>query len=158
MALFELAIPIVLRHEGGYVNDPNDAGGETNFGISKRSYPDVDIKNLTVADASAIYFRDWWTKYNYGAIIPQAVASKVFDTSVNLGPSRAHKMLQEAAGATADGVLGPATLAVVNMMNSLTILFTFQNLQASYYRNLVLVDPTLQKFLAGWIARAYDRS
>ena len=157
MSLFDLAIPIVLRHEGGYVNDPSDPGGETNFGISKRRYPDVDIKNLTIADASAIYLRDWWTRYNYGAIFPQAVASKVFDTAVNLGPSRAHKMLQEAVGVTADGVIGPATLGVVNTMNSLTLLFAFQNLQASYYRNLVLADPTLQKFLNGWIARAFDR-
>ncbi len=57
---FNKAVRIILAHEGGYVNHPADPGGETNMGISKRSYPDLDIKNLTVAMAKEIYFRDFW--------------------------------------------------------------------------------------------------
>ena len=59
MEHFSEIIPIVLRHEGGYVNDPLDKGGETNYGISKRSYPHLDIHSLTLADAKTIYKRDF---------------------------------------------------------------------------------------------------
>jgi lysozyme family protein len=158
MSLFELAIPTVLRREGGYVNDPNDAGGETNFGISKRSYPDVDIKGLTAAAASAIYKRDWWDRYNYGAIGPQAVATKVLDCSVNLGAERAHKMVQQAVGVEQDGVLGPVTLSELNTRSSLKVIVSLQDIQAAYYRALVAENPERQKYLSGWLARAYDRN
>jgi hypothetical protein len=57
---FEEIIEIVLEHEGGYVNDPDDAGGETKYGIAKRWYPDVDIKNLTKEQAKKIYHTDYW--------------------------------------------------------------------------------------------------
>lgn len=60
MEQFAQAIEFTLSWEGGYVNDPGDAGGETNMGISKRSYPDLDIKNLTVEQAKAIYYADYW--------------------------------------------------------------------------------------------------
>ena len=158
MATFELAIPIVLRHEGGYVNDPADPGGETNFGISKRSYPDVDIKNLTQNEAMVIYRTHWWDRYNYGAIIPQAVANKIFDMAVNLGASRAHKIVQKVLQIDQDGIVGPATLAELNTQSSLKVIVGLQDTQAQFYRNLVLADPSKQKFLQGWLNRAYDRS
>jgi lysozyme family protein len=62
MSKFDEIIEVVLEHEGGYVNDPKDPGGETNFGIAKRSNPDVDIKNLTKAEASLIYKTKYWDK------------------------------------------------------------------------------------------------
>ena len=62
MSKFDEIIEGVLKHEGGYVNDPTDLGGETNFGITKRFYPDVDIKNLTEEGAKEIYKRDYWDK------------------------------------------------------------------------------------------------
>ena len=61
-ARFLKAFEKVLRHEGGYVNDPLDLGGETKYGISKRSYPHLDIKNLTLDQAKQIYFRDFWQR------------------------------------------------------------------------------------------------
>jgi len=158
MALFELAIPIVLRHEGGLVDDPNYSGGFTNFGISKQSYPNVDIRALTVATASAIYLKDWWNKYNYGAILPQMVANKIFDMSVNLGASRAHKIAQQAVQLDQDGILGPVTLHELNTQSSLKVIVAMQDAQAAHYRSIVLADPTKQKYLAGWLNRAYDRS
>ena len=54
------AIKVILKHEGGYVNDSDDPGGETNMGISKRAYPEIDIKRLTEAEATAIYYDDYW--------------------------------------------------------------------------------------------------
>ncbi len=59
---FEKAMTFIFKWEGGYVNDGNDPGGETNFGISKRAYPNLDIKNLTKDEAKQIYYRDYWEK------------------------------------------------------------------------------------------------
>jgi lysozyme family protein len=157
MATFDLAIPIVLRREGGYCWVEGDPGGETNFGISKRSYPNVDIKGLTAAGAGSIYFNDWWNRYNYSAILPQAVANKIFDMAVNLGASRAHKMVQQVLQLDQDGIIGPATLHELNTQSSLKIIVSLQDTQAAYYRDLVTADPTKQKFLSGWLNRAYDR-
>jgi lysozyme family protein len=154
---FDLAIPTILRREGGYVWDASDAGGETNFGISKRSYPNLDIKNLTSADASAIYKRDWWDIFGYGRILEQRIATKILDMAVNLGSRMAHKVAQEAAGCTVDGVLGPESIKALNDAQAAPLLCRIQDLQAVRYRNIVSDHPEDAKFLAGWLARAYDR-
>ena len=149
MAKFEDAIGTVLRNEGGYVNDPNDAGGETNFGISKRSYPNVDIKNLTVEEASAIYKRDFW---KFDGINDQAVATKLFDSYVNMGWS-AIRAAQLAAGAVpADGEYGPHTEAAIN--NTADFLGSYRTQLAVHYKNIVVNNPAMGKFLAGWLRRA----
>ena len=148
MANFDLAIPTVLQHEGGYSKDPDDPGGETNFGISKRSYPDVDIANLTVDDAKAIYQRDYWVPLMLDQVNDQAVATKVFDTAVNIGKSRAVKFLQRAvqnAGGgivDVDGGMGPQTLAAVNQSSPLLLLSSYRQLQVTYYEGLVSDAPT----------------
>ncbi len=158
MSNFEIAVATVLRHEGGYIWNKNDPGGETNFGISKRTYPAMDIKNLSVLQAMAIYKADWWDRYGYGNILAQAIATKIFDTSVNLGPSRAHKFAQVIIGTYADGVLGPKTLAEINAFPSLKFIISYQEAMASFYRAIVVVNPAEQVFLNGWLSRAYDRS
>ena len=159
---FESAIPIILKHEGGYCWVEGDAGGETNFGISKRSYPSVDIKNLTSADASVIYKRDWWDRYGYGRIGAQVIATKTLDMAVNMGAEPAHKIVQQAVNAIGappidcDGDLGPQTLAAVNAAATATLLPAIQGLQANHYRNIVLARPQDAKFLDNWLHRAYD--
>src|ERR1039458_5408099 len=105
MADFNLAISIVLTNEGGLVDDPNDPGGLTNYGISKASYPNLDIKNLTVAQATAIYLRDFWL---FGGIVNQAVATKLFDAYVNMRHD-AIKIAQGIVGAVVDGGYGVHT-------------------------------------------------
>ncbi len=99
MAKFKSAIPTIFLHEGGSVNHPNDPGGETNFGITKRTYPHLDIKNLTKAQAREIYRRDFWNPGKYEKIDNQQAATKVFDMAVNMGPKRAHRLLQKAVNA-----------------------------------------------------------
>ena len=89
MADFHLAIPTLLRHEGGYINDPDDCGGATNFGICQRSYPHLDISRLTLDDAKAIYERDFWKPLLLGQVHFQAVATKLLDTAVLIGKTRA---------------------------------------------------------------------
>lgn len=160
MAEFRLAIPTVLKHEGGYVNDPNDAGGETAYGISKRSYPDLDIAQLTRAEAEKIYFRDFWAPLQLDAVNDQQVATKVFDSAVLIGKSRAVKFLQRAvqsAGGgivTVDGHLGPTTLRAVNTASPLLLIDAYRHLLDTYYEGLAEAVPTNAKFLKGWLSRA----
>jgi lysozyme family protein len=111
-AVFDAAVGFVLKEkiEGGYVNDPRDPGGETNFGISKRSYPKVNMKTLTRDGAIAIYKRDYWDAVNCDAL-PPMLAVALFDCAVNQGAGIAPKLLQRALGASPDGVIGPKTIA-----------------------------------------------
>lgn len=159
---FQQAILVVLRHEGGYVNNPKDPGGETKYGISKRVYPNLDIKNLTIDQASNIYYRDWWMHFNYNQITDSSLATKVFDTSVNIGASRSHKMLQTCLqtngfpNIVVDGNLGPKSFAAINACNTSTVLTAFRQAQADYYNALVASNPDDQEFLKGWLARAAD--
>ena len=160
MALFDLAIPTVLLHEGGYVHDPNDAGGETNFGISRRTYPHLDIAHLTRAEAAAIYHRDFWIPLQLDRILNQEIATKLLDSAVLIGPQRAIKFLQRSvqnAGGgivPVDGCMGPATLQAVNDCSPLLLLQSYRHLLASYYEGLVEEVPTNEKFLKGWLTRA----
>ena len=102
---FDIAFERVIGHEGGYVDDPNDPGGETKFGVSKRSYPDVDIASLTVEDAKAIYRRDYWERAGCHKL-PGRVAFQVFDCAINSGVETALRLLKQSASATeADTVL-----------------------------------------------------
>jgi len=93
MANFEKAVDFVLQREGGYVNHPNDPGGETNFGICKRTYPKIDIKNLTRSDAIEIYRTDYWKKSGADKL-DDALSLVHFDTAVNAGLSRANALLE----------------------------------------------------------------
>ena len=106
----------LIGHEGGYVNDPNDPGGETNWGISKRSYPNVDIKNLTRDQAKEIYRRDFWNRIN-GEKLYDGVAFQVVDFAVNSGIDTAVRGLQRAVGAADDGHWGPASQAAADKMS-----------------------------------------
>lgn len=85
---FPKAIEFVLNHEGGYSNDLADPGGETNFGITKKSYPDLDIKNLTKEEAIKIYRQDYWDASGCD-VLPWPMDMIIFDTAVNCGPTRA---------------------------------------------------------------------
>lgn len=105
---FDVSIGRLLSNEGGYVNDPQDPGGETNWGISKRSYPNVDIKNLKRSDAIAIYKRDFWDVLDLDRA-PLGIGYQMLDFAVNSGPSTAIRALQRAVGVADDGVVGPHT-------------------------------------------------
>ncbi len=113
---FDEVFDRLIGHEGGYANDPNDPGGETNWGISKRSYPNVDIKNLTRDQAKEIYRRDFWNRIN-GDKLYDGVAFQVFDFAVNSGIETAVRGLQRAVGAADDGHWGPASQAAADKMS-----------------------------------------
>jgi lysozyme family protein len=112
---FDEAFEKLLGHEGGYVNNRADPGGETKFGISKRAYPMEDIAGLTVDRAKAIYVRDYWGPAGCDAM-PDGARLQVFDMAVNSGVKSAIKAAQRACGETEDGVLGPLTLQAIQSM------------------------------------------
>jgi lysozyme family protein len=156
MSKFDEIIEVVLEHEGGYVNDPKDPGGETNFGIAKRSNPDVDIKNLTKAEASLIYKTKYWDK-NKVESLPEELWHIYFDCCVNMGKSRAVKILQQAANGKGanidvDGGLGPNTLKAISNVE----LERVRAYRVKYYADLVTRKPDLEKFYFGWYKRALE--
>ena len=102
---FLKAFDRLIDHEGGYVDDPTDPGGETKFGISKRSYPHLDIAALTLDDARAIYRRDFWDAID-GDNISGPLMFQVFDMAVNSGIGNAIRCLQDAIDVAPDGHFG----------------------------------------------------
>jgi len=158
---FEYAIEIVLKHEGGLVNNPADPGGLTNFGISQRSYPNVDIMRLTVEKASDIYFKDYWLKGRYNQIAHKELSAKVFDSAVNMGNRQANKLIQRACLAAGknivvDGALGRKSFEAINSCDGNLLLAVFRSEMASYYRLIIAKKPSLAVFKNGWKRRAYE--
>lgn len=145
---FAIAIDRVLGNEGGYVNDPHDPGGETKWGISKRSYPNVDIANLRREDAIAIYQRDFWNVVD-GDELPDAVAFQALDFAVNSGCDTAVRYLQKAAGVADDGHVGPHTLEALNAMPPAVLLITFLALRLQFMTRL----KNWRDSSAGWANR-----
>ncbi len=116
---FDEAFDILIGHEDGYVNNPHDPGGETNWGISKRSYPKLDIKSLTRSQAKAIYRSDFWGPLPKGVDGP--VMFQLFDLAVNSGVRRATQILQTVVDTVPDGVWGPASRAAYAKMSPETV-------------------------------------
>src|SRR5690606_31248043 len=148
---FLRAVEVVLQHEGGYVNDPRDPGGETKFGISKRQYPDLDIASLTREQAIEIYRRDWWQRYGYDRLQDDAVATKLLDMAVNMGPATAHRLLQEALVSlghpvAVDGILGPQTLAAANRADPRRLLQVLRWRAAERYFHIAAQRPQSRAF------------
>jgi len=144
---FDQAFIIVLTLEGGYVNDPLDPGGETKYGICKKFYPDLDIKNLTVDAAKEIYKRDFWDKCNCDKM-PSDLALCVFDCAVNQGVWAASRLLQEAVKSKIDGIIGEQTLGKINS-ETLADFMTLRNIR-------YIATKNFDKFGRGWIKRLFN--
>jgi lysozyme family protein len=158
MSKFDEIIEVVLEHEGGYVNDPKDPGGETNYGIAKRSHPDVDIKNLTKEGAKEIYKEVYWDK-NKVESLPENLWHIYFDMCVNQGKGRAVKIIQRAVNGkggslTVDGGMGPMTIAAIG--KSRVELDRVRAYRVKYYADLVTRKPDLERFYFGWFKRALE--
>lgn len=132
---FDDAFTRLIGLEGGYVNDPRDPGGETKFGISRRSYPDEDIAGLTLERAKALARRDFWAPCSCDEW-PAPVAAAVFDLAYNAGPRIAIRCLQSAVAEVTDGVIGPATRAAVAAADPILIAVKVNVAGLEYRTNL----------------------
>ena len=150
--IFECALEFVFDAEGGYTNHPNDPGGETNFGIDKRSHQKEDIKNLTKERAAEIYYNDYWLK-SCAEHLPKLVAIAYFDSAVNTGIKQANKFLQRAVGVNDDGVVGPVTLNAITHAEPKSTANRLVDYRQSFYDGLAESRPKLRGFLRGWTNR-----
>tara|TARA_R100000008_G_scaffold49230_1_gene29375 strand:- start:593 stop:1072 length:480 start_codon:yes stop_codon:yes gene_type:complete len=154
---FDDIIEKVLEHEGGYVDDPTDAGGETKYGISKRAYPDEDIKELTIERAKELYKRDYWDRYRTSDL-PDRLRHIYVDMCINMGGGRAIKILQEACNSKnankidVDGGIGPATIKAASNVEP----FRLRAYRVMFYAELVMKKPEQERFWVGWFRRSCE--
>lgn len=152
---FDIAIAVVLQNEGGYVNNPADPGGETNFGISKRAYPNLDIKHLTMDAAKEIYRHDYWVFQDLNS---QAIATKCLDLAVNLGLHGGIKLVQESLltlgqDVQPDGIWGPKTESTLNGSLDSEVLPEIRTEQSHHYVEWVAQNPARYPELKGLLRR-----
>lgn len=156
MAVFDKDI---IKIEGELSNDKNDKGGLTKYGISQRSYPHLDIVNLTLEQALNIYENDYWDKNNLNHITSQLVANQLFLLIINTGAETAIKIIQKAVTRRGmklkiDGVIGNITLQAINMCNPFSLSESMRVAECEYYLAITDRDKTQIKFFRGWIRRA----
>jgi lysozyme family protein len=156
---FDNAFYQLIGYEGGSAEDAGDRGGQTRWGISKRSYPTVDVLNLTLEQAKQIYLRDYWAPMRLDEVRDGAVAAEIFEQAVNFGLRGAAGNLQTALhylglSVKRDGVIGPETLAAVNQLkDAKALLKTLNGVQFMRYLEIVSADPAQKKFARGWLRR-----
>ena len=174
---FRKALTVVLNHEGGFVDDPDDPGGATNFGVSLRWLrtlgelgdidrdADIDVDDihaLETHDVAKLYHDQWWAPHGYGAFPDPAVAIKTFDLAINMGARAAHRILQRAIRASSgealidDGIIGPVTRQALAACVTASLLAAMKSEAAGQYRLIAATKPRLTKFLHGWLSRAYS--
>lgn len=150
----------VIKSEGGYVNDPHDHGGETNWGVTRaawgeylgRPIHDGEMRSLLVEAVEPFYKDRYWNVCRCDEL-PSGIDYVVFDLAVNAGPGRAIRFLQRSVGAVEDGVLGPKTMAAVASANPAQVLERFTEAKQAFYRGIVKREPSQQRFINGWLAR-----
>jgi len=177
MAEFLPALQKVLVHEGGYVNDPDDPGGETYKGIARKmnskwdGWVSVDINkkqpgfpanlendSVLQAKISDFYHVNYWDKILGDQINNQEVATSIFDFAVNAGTSSSATLAQIVIGENADGVIGNVTITKLNQFDAEHFLASFTVAKIARYMSIIKKRPTSQKYLYGWVKRALNEA
>lgn len=175
MADFKTAIETTLKAEGGYVNDPDDPGGETYKGIARKrnakwsGWVNIDLlknkngvpKNLEddidlQSKVYALYEANYWDKIRGDEIKDQDIAESVFDFAVNAGPRTSAKLAQIVVGAVADGVIGPKTLEKINADDKRAFISTFAIAKISRYVSICEKRKESRKYFFGWVRRTLE--
>lgn len=180
---FDRSILHVLAHEGGFVDDPDDPGGATNWGWSLRTLVKLgdtdgdgwddgdldhdgdvdadDIRMMTEEDAINLYRSQWWDRHGYGQY-KYPVSSKLFDLAVNMGHRQAAKILQRSTWAIRgeqtiddDGALGPRSQREIRLLDIASLRYAMRSEAAGFYRGLIAAKPVRRKYAGGWLRRAY---
>lgn len=157
---FDEAFDRLINHEGGFSDDPKDPGNwtggrvnvgqlkGTKFGIAANTYGDLDIENLTLAQARGIYYRDWWLKAGADQM-DAAIVFQLWDFAINAGMSTAVRALQRAVRVADDGSIGPMTLRAVRAMTVTDVLMRMTAQRLRFYTSL----STWQTYGKGWTNR-----
>lgn len=167
---YQLAIGFVLSHEGGYSNNPNDLGGETNYGISKRflNANNIDIKNIkdiTVSQAKLIYYTYFWLPIKAEEINDNKIALMLFDTAVLCGKSKAIEFLQQAitlfVPITVDGIIGHETLGAINKITESDfyreyLIDIFATIRKKFHIDIARSNSSQATFIKGWLNRVNE--
>ena len=162
---FDIVLPHVLKHEGGFSDHPADPGGATMKGVTLSTYRTYrrnrhltaeDLKKITDAEINDIYRRRYWDAVK-GDALPSGVDYCVFDCAVNSGPGRAAKMLQEVVGTKPDGSIGPITLAAVRAAclspeDTKSLITAYADKRLQFWQGL----PTFTTFGRGWTRRGNE--
>lgn len=159
MKNFDEAFKLTIGLEGGYSNDPDDPGGETRYGVTKRDFPQEDIKNLTLERAKEIYKQFYWDKMGLDLIEDVDIACEIFDTGLNGGIRTAVKIAQRTVNAlgyniSVDGYMGEVTAAALNTLTKKdknAVYVTLNCLQGARYVELTERKPQFKKFFRGWV-------
>ena len=164
---FSVALAKVLVHEGGYVNNPKDPGGATNKGVTQgvydqwrasRGLPKRPVSQLADDELGLIYRGRFWDTVR-GDDLPPGVDYVVFDGSVNSGPAQSAKWLQRAVGVTADGKVGPATLAAARAATASAVIDTILEQRLAFLKKIKHRDTGAllwTTFGKGWQRRVDD--
>lgn len=159
MSKFQSYLPLILMHEGGYVNHPKDPGGATNKGITQRVYDEYrktsgqmpqSVKNISDKEVESIYRVKYWIAIR-GDDLPLGWDYAVFDFAVNSGPGRAIRLMQLALGIRDDGVIGPKTLAAFKP-DPRKSFDSYMDKRREFLRSL----STFPTFGKGWLRRVED--
>ena len=157
---FEGAFSHVMQSEAGYSNNPLDAGGETNLGVTKNAWAAYigrpvnagEMKALTIPVVKPFYKTQYWDKVR-GDDLPKGLDYMAFDFAVNAGAVQSIKFLQRCVGAKDDGILGPITMSKIAQANTRMLILGFTNQKELFYRELVMRKPSNEAFLKGWLVR-----
>lgn len=155
MKSFNEIIETVLKHEGGYVDDPYDKGGQTNYGISKRAHPDVDIKRLTRQQAKQIYYDHYWIP-SRAQELPERLRGPYFDMVVNHGQQNAVRILQQACNGrpgiqiAQDGLIGPQTIGASRKLEKKRLI----SYRVLFFAHIIENNETQERFWYGWFRRS----
>ena len=169
MADFNKFFKTLLKHEGGFVNDPDDPGGATNKGITFATFkryaknllgvePTLqNLKNLTDEQAAKIYKKRYWDRIRGDEITDQNLANIVFDFYVNAGGNAAklfQRVINQLGGSIViDGGIGPVTIKALNKLDKKKVYMLYKKGRADYYHRICERNPRLRKFLKGWLNR-----
>lgn len=164
MANFDVALAYVLEQEGGFVNNPSDKGLATNYGISSptlskwlgRAVAVDDVKNISMQTVKAIYRKNYWDVIKGDALTQQSSATFLMDMAVLMGPSSAARLAQTSLNLKADGLIGPVSIAKLNITAPSVFALVFSKLCVKAFVSIVVANPSQLVFLPNWVGRAHE--
>jgi lysozyme family protein len=156
---WDACFTMVLKHEGGFVNHPKDPGGMTNLGVTRTNWElyldhdvtEADMRALTPEMVKPFYKKNYWDKIR-GDELPSGVDYAAYDLAVNSGTGRAAKYLQQIAGVTADGVIGPRSMEAIKKCDAEDTVDSLCTMRLDFLKNL----NTFDTFGKGWTIRVND--